>query len=456
MSTSSTSMFTGSSRYATDFQNVISRAVAIASLPMSLMNSQKTTLESQSTALTSLNSKTAALETAIKNLATATGASSYSSSVSDGTILSVSLDTGVTPATYTVEVTNLGAYNNAMSVDGATKVTDPANKNISTATHFTLSTTEGSYSFDATSLSEMAEKINDSGFDVQASIVNVGSASSPDYRLSVQATKLGAMELSLKDDATPTPNELLSTVEAGEKAEYKVNGYATATQSDTRTVEISPGLTVNLLKESATGVATTIKVTRSTNSVQDALGSFVTAYNAVVDELDQHRGEAKGALAGDSILYTVDQMLSDLQSYSPGSGSLSSLESLGVKYSTDGKLTLDSTVFQKATSGNVDDLMSFLGGTTTGGFLKTATDALDSLANEDTGALTNEISSVKNQISTQTDRISAEQDRIDDLQKMLEEQMAAADALIAQMEQQAQYLNNMFAAMSEASKQYSA
>ena len=62
MSTTSTAP-PSSSKYSSDLQQVLSRAVAIASLPLNQLNSQLTTLQNRSTALNSLNGKfTAAVE----------------------------------------------------------------------------------------------------------------------------------------------------------------------------------------------------------------------------------------------------------------------------------------------------------------------------------------------------------------------------------------------------------
>jgi flagellar capping protein FliD len=45
------------------------------------------------------------------------------------------------------------------------------------------------------------------------------------------------------------------------------------------------------------------------------------------------------------------------------------------------------------------------------------------------------------------ERIAAEQERIDQLRQNLEARMAAADALIASMEQQAKYFQGLFESM---------
>ncbi len=130
---SNSTIFSGSSRYASDFTAIIDRAVAIASLPLSQLQLTKQVLEAESSAIGSLNSKVTAVQTAISSLNSAAGLDSFSTSVSNGAVLSASVGAGAFNGTYTIEVTSLGAYSTAMSKDGLHKVTDPATETISTS-----------------------------------------------------------------------------------------------------------------------------------------------------------------------------------------------------------------------------------------------------------------------------------------------------------------------------------
>ena len=61
-------IFTGASRYSTDFQSVIDRTVNIASLPMLQMQQNKVTISDQSAALNALDTKYLRFQTSLKNL----------------------------------------------------------------------------------------------------------------------------------------------------------------------------------------------------------------------------------------------------------------------------------------------------------------------------------------------------------------------------------------------------
>ena len=62
---------------------MISRAVAIAQLPVTQLSNNKADLTDQSDELTKLDTKFTALQTAVQNIATALGGSSFQTSITD-------------------------------------------------------------------------------------------------------------------------------------------------------------------------------------------------------------------------------------------------------------------------------------------------------------------------------------------------------------------------------------
>ena len=130
MSTSSSTLFSGASRYSSDFQQVISRAVRIASLPVTLIQNHKAELIGESAALSSLDAKFASLQSALGSLGSATATSgTYTSAVSDSSIATASLSTGIRTGKYTLTVDDLGDYSRVVS-NGTPAVADPSASNI--------------------------------------------------------------------------------------------------------------------------------------------------------------------------------------------------------------------------------------------------------------------------------------------------------------------------------------
>ena len=289
---SNSSIFTGASRYSSDLQQVLTRAVSIASLPLNLLNNQLTTLQSRSDALNSLDGKFAAVLSAVQGISTA--ADSTTASVSDTDIVAAHSDPTALPGTYSIHVISQGAHTRAMSLGTLPAVTDPSTQSITSSGSLTLTVGGSPFTITPTSntLSALADAINSSGANVTANIINLGSPSSPNYRLSLQTTKLGNIAVQLNDGS----QDLLSTLSAGSQAQYQVNGQpSTPISSDSRTVTIAPGLTVDLLQ---TGDADVV-VSQSSSAQADALSAFVTAYNAAVVPIASqpggiHRGLGRG------------------------------------------------------------------------------------------------------------------------------------------------------------------
>jgi flagellar hook-associated protein 2 len=439
MSNNST-IFTGSSRYSSDLQQVLSRSIAIASLPLDQLNNQLTTLQNRSAALDSLDGKFAALLTALQGISSATN--STSAQVSDASVLSAQSDPSALAGTYAIHIVSPGAPTSALSNSSLPAVQDPFTQSISAASSFTLTVagTPVTITPSSNTLSALAEAINSSGADVTATIINLGSPSAPAYRLSLQSTKLGNIAIQLNDGS----QDLLSTLSTGSQAQYQINGQpATPISSDSSTVTIAPGLTVDLL---AAGDADVV-VTRSGSAQSNALSSFVAAYNAAMDQLSQNRGQGGGPLTGDPLINTLSQSLRDLTGFTGGAGSAQNLTDLGLTFDKTGHLSFDQTVFDNVLAAHPSDVRAFLGSPSTGGFLKAATDTLNTLEDPSTGTIETTRASAQTAITNQNQKIADEQDRIDILQNSLIARMAAADALIASLEQQVNYFTSLFASM---------
>jgi len=437
---SSNSIFSGTSRYSSDFQSILQRSVAIASLPKTQLESQLSALNSRQEALTSLQTKLTDLRSALNNLSSAvTGLSANSL---DSSVASVSVSGSAMAGTYFLEVLDIGSYSRSMSLDSLNKVTDPSSQNISSASVFTLNIDGAEFEITPASatLQALADAINTSGAPVEATIVNLGTTAAPDYRLSLQSTTLGNVSIQLNDGS----QDLLSTVVSGSEALYKVNGQpAVAISSTSRTVTLAPGLSVTLKKEGMTDIT----VTHSLSGVQGALTSFAAAYNAALDELDKHRGKDAGALAGSSLVYSLARSLRDLVGYEAGSGTVSSLAQLGMGFDSNGRLTLDQSAFNQAGAAGFTAISEFLGSASGSGFLAYASSLLNSLTDSEDGLVSTELSSIQSQISWQNTRIEQEEDRISQIEQNLNARLTAADALIASLERQATYLNGLFEAM---------
>lgn len=446
-------LFTGASRYSQDFSAVIDRQVGIASLRLTQMQQGRTKSNDEVTALKAVNSKVTALQSTLQSIEDSFVKNAWQTTSSDATALKASSSNGVATGSYTVRVISLGSL--ATSVSQA-RATDPASGNFVTAgtTSLTLSvknidtdvTEDKTITISGTTLQDVADAINGtSGIDVKAALVNLGSTSHPNYALSLQGTRYGKFSLQLKEGTTDLM-EIPGAADPslGSAVEYKLNG--TTVTSDSRSVTLAPKLTAELLKADATKDII-VGVSQGTSSFQTSINAFVTAYNAVLDTMNNYTG-TDGSLVGNSLVSSVRQQMKTLITSVTGSGSLDSLAKIGLEFTREGRLSFNTTLFTSETKDKFSDLQSLIGTAATSGFMRTATDALKTIDDgKGNGILSGTVTALEASLKAEDSRIEAEQSRVEQFTKNLQERLAKADALIAGLEQQANYFNSMFEAM---------
>lgn len=446
MSTSSVApvTFNGSSTYSSSFQQVITRAVGIASLPLESLQTDVTNLTGQESAISTLSTDFSSLQSALQAIGTA-AAGSPTAQVSDSSAISATATSGALDGTYSIQVDDVGAPTVALSQPDLTTVTDPGTGNISSASSFTLTVNGVANTITPSggSLEDLAAAINSAGDGVQATIVNVGSNSSPDYRLAVTTNNLGLDNTIQLNDGS---SDLLSILSPGSDAKYEVNGGTTELQSTSSQVTLSPGLTVNLLAQTTSPV--TITVSNGTSGLQNALSTFVGAYNSTITDLQKNVGQNGGALQGDSVIYSLNDILDQIAQYASGSGSGSgsvvSLADLGITLGNNGQLSFDGGAALSAA--NATDVRQFLGSVDSSGFLQTANNDLTSVTDTTNGVLAGDYNSIQAVITSDNGQISNDQYNINQLQTNLQAQLSQADAAIATLQSQVTYFTELFQA----------
>jgi flagellar hook-associated protein 2 len=437
--------FSGMSNYSQDLNNAISREVQIAQLPITLLQDNVTTLTSQSSELQTLSGLFSSVQSAVANIDSAAG-SAMSATVSQPSVATATLGSFATAGTYSLQVTNLGSYSDALSTSGLTTVTDPTSQNLSSSNSYklTVNNVTTSISVPNGNLNALAQAIDSANAGVQATVISVGTATAPDYRLSLQSDQYGSVSMQLNDGTT----DLLAPSGAtGQAVQYTINGQAVS--SGSRTVTVAQGLTLNLTGTNP-DTAATITVAPDATNVGNALSNFVSSYNQAITELGKNRGQGTGALVGQSIVYELTDALQGIPNYSTGAGSMASLAAVGLSFNDDtGQLSFDQSAFDTATSGSTDPLTQFLGSATGGGFLEMATNTLNGLLDPTSGVLTEDINTVQSSITSINSQITTEQDQVTQLQTNLTQQMSAADAMIYELQQQSTEMQDMFTAMQD-------
>jgi len=319
---------------------------------------------------------------------------------------------------------------------------DPTTDASGDATQYTLTIGATTQTFSVTdnSAEGVAAAINAlSGAPAQANVIDVGTASQPDYRIQLVDNTGSGQSPQL---ARSTPFNLQTQGTQGSLAQYEIANSGKTVTSNTRTVALAAGTTLTL---TGTG-STDVTVTQSVSTLNTALSGFADAYNASVGELAKQYGQSNGVLQGQSIVYNLSRALASMSTYyNSASGSIG-MADLGFTLNDDGTLTYSPLNMMATDLGNSVGVIAFLGSATGGGFLQAATSAINSVETPTTGLLKSAEAALQSQITNIGNTITTKQNQVAQLQTNLTSQMVKADAAIATMEQEYSYLTSVYQA----------
>lgn len=211
-------------------------------------------------------------------------------------------------------------------------------------------------------LQGLADSINSSGGDIKASVINDGSANP--YRLLLSSTKLGsanaiAVTNNLTGGTGADIDPTATTVQAASDAKVTLgsgSGAVTVSSASNQVTSLIPGVTLNLVRADANPVTLTVAndTVSATKSVQD----FVSAYNGVVDYIQDRSVYNKdtnfaGRLLGDRTAAALsNDIAAAITTTIPGlNPNANRLSSVGISFDNKGRLLLDSAKLGQALSG---------------------------------------------------------------------------------------------------------
>jgi flagellar hook-associated protein 2 len=447
-----------------DFGQVVDQLVKIQRLPIDQLSLKKTTAQSKLTDYGLLGSKLLALQTAGDALRLPTVFDRSTTTVSDTTALTASASSTAMPGSYLVRVTQL-AQSHQITNKGATAVSTPITDIVSggsAAFTFRVGTgTDQTVTLGATAtLEDLQTGINDLGAGVTASIVNVGSETTPAYRLVLTATASGAGNgVTIVADGTTLDfaNESgaggVDTLQAAQDSIAIVGdptlNPVTLQRSGNVVTDAIPGVTVSLLKTTGSGTVS-VNVTRDDSAVKENIKQLSTAYNDIVKFVNERTtydvATKKGALfftepTAKGVLSQLRQALS-----APVSGltTYSSLGEIGFKTERDGTITVDDARLSSVLSSNYSAVKSLFINNQTGiaGVAQRVNAAIDAIDDISTGSLTVRKNALTTQISNLTAEVGRKEDALSAYEESLKRQYAALDALLSRITGQSTFLQS--------------
>jgi flagellar hook-associated protein 2 len=427
-------VFTGISQFSDDFQTILDRTVAIASLPIQDMQNQQADLLIKKQILSDIGGVVSTLGSSLQNLGEFGGTRALGASSSNTSRVSVTLTGATEPGSYTItEIDSIAAAASETSASGfatsdSTAVSSDGTMELVVGTDTYVIDLTGDYD---NSLEGVRDAINDLGAGVSANILNTGTGADP-YYLSITGLETGATTLELRETAGETGTNILTADNQGSDAVFKLNGL-TVTKSENTINDVIPGLSFNI--NSVTGLNESVSITLSSSrgNVVSEIESMVEAYNTVRGYLSLQIGENAGLLSGDYIVREIQNSLRHVASYQ-GAGDIANLADLGITFDQAGTMSFDSAAVYSMSDTDFEASLDYFGNATEG------FGALAARFDQITAPVTGLISTQQNQYDVTdarlTDQIESLAERIDYMQRTTSLKLQQADVLLAQLESQ--------------------
>jgi flagellar hook-associated protein 2 len=429
--------FNGVSTFSSDFQSILTRAVGIASLPLTALQNSDADVLSRQTELQSVGQSIASLTSSFTSLTSAVSTGATQASSSDSTVVTATATGAASAGSFTVNsITSLAAAESETSLTGyasstAATVSSTGSLQLVIGSNppFNITLAAGQ-----NNLNGLVNAITALHAGVTASVLTTGNATNPDY-LSITADTPGQNTIQLIDDPTGANRNLLTSLDTGTDAVFQLNGITVHRQSNTVN-DLVPGLSFSLQATSTT--PQTITLAASTTSLSTALGSFVTAYNGVQNQLSGETGKGGGSLGGSDVILQASDLLRQIAGYhSSGSASSSSIQSLsdvGVSFDATGQASFDPTVLSGLNDAQINSAFTFIGTATTG--FGSVGNSLSQLSDPVTGLIQAQQASYTATDTRLKSQINDLQARITNLQTATQSRLAKFDTLIATLQSQ--------------------
>ena len=275
-------------------------------------------------------------------------------------------------------------------------------------------------------LTGLMNAINGAGAGVTASITSAGGQN----RLRLIAA--GGTAITLTDTPSATTTNLISNSNQGSNSSFTLNNSIQVTNQPTNVFSnIIPGVTFTLQKNNPG----TVNLALSTNAGQltSALQTFVNSYNALADQVTQQTGKGAGPLGADSTIRDISDDLRQLSGYFASSSStVRSLSDLGITFDNTGHISLDSSVVSGFNSTQLADAFKFFGSSNSG-FASFASN-FTALSDPISGSIQTEEDGIDADNTNLATQISSLQDRAALVHNANTLRLEAADALVAQLQ----------------------
>jgi flagellar hook-associated protein 2 len=322
---------------------------------------------------------------------------------------------------------------------------------------------------DTDTIQDVADAINDADAGVNAAVIFDGT----DYYLTLTGEETGAdqvIDLTVTDtdldnidafglsrlvyDEGVTTN--MTNTQSAADAIITVDGVADIQRSTNVIDDVIEGVTLTLASApDAPDNTTSLSITRNTGTASQAIATFVSKYNNVLDfiatqqKYDPATGDA-GLLLGDATTNTIRNNLKSLATGTISStGDIDNLTDLGIAFNEDGRLEVDSDQLGDALKNNFDDVIQFFSRNDeeAEGFAIKTLDFLDTVLKDTTGTLAARTKGIQSTIGDLQDQVETMEMRNAAWEERTRAQFNSLELLLAQYQSTGDYLTQQIMGM---------
>lgn len=417
-----------------DVTSLVSQLMTLERQPLAALEKKEAGYQAQISALGSVRGVLSAFQGAARALAATDSFQRVKAVSADPTVFAATASTAAVPGAYAIEVKQL-AQAHKLASQAFANTTDALGGGtlyFQVGADPVQSVAIGS----SVSLAGVRDAINTAAIGVSASILNDGTG----YRLVITSKRSGAdygVQITL--DGLP---QLATWTETAAKrnAILKVDGIDNINKPSNSVSDVIEGVTLNLAKTSAAGVATALTVSRDSAAGKAALEQFVQGYNTLQGKLKDLTAydpatKTRGLLQGDAAtLGLLDDLRSTLNT--PLAGRYRGFAQVGIALQLNGTLKIDGATLQSALDAGVDDVAALAGGygaqldTLVGRFLSA------------TGPLASRTDGLNRSIGDIDERRAALNSRLAKVEERYRAQFNALDGLISRLRGTSDFLTN--------------
>lgn len=341
-----------------DVDSIVSQLMAFERQPLVALQTQLTDIDARVSAFGKLKSALSTFQTAMQDLSTPSALKVFTATSENDSVFTASATNTAAASSFQVDVIRLaerhkfasaemldtdtigGKNNDALNIQVGP---DPANTLVvDLKTASTLADIRDAINTDAANPGVTATIVFGNNGN-QKLILTAGESGSANALTLSYSGKVNAGDFGFQEVNNIGGNTALLD------AEISVDGYSVTRPSNTID-DVLTGVTLDL-HNADPGIPYTLDIARDTASVAESVQAFADAYNEIMTSIDTLRDNE---LATDSALFSVERGLRSMIN-TPATGlnsGLSYLAEIGVTFSRDGVLTVNTSDVESALAGN--------------------------------------------------------------------------------------------------------